>query len=162
MARGRAIGGLELRDFLAAALVPDPDGFMRFPAGGGWVNQGANLLDMPPDDIGAAAARAITEGLKPVRESLAAARAHSNYVPLAKRPKPYVRKGYTTEGVKGDARPFGAADAPPQPARALDTRSPSTSASRTGYAGELPPGTALEGDIAYAQTQDFLRANPIA
>jgi hypothetical protein len=163
MARARAVGGPELRDFLSAALVPDPEGFMRFPvSGGGWVNQGTNLLDAPPDEIGAAAARAISENLKPVRESLAAVRSHGDYVPLAKRPKPYVRKGRTTEGVKGDARPFGAADAPPKPARALDTRSPSTATSRTGHVGDLPPGTPLEGDIAYAQTQEFLRANPIA
>jgi hypothetical protein len=111
-----ALGGPGVRDVIEAAYVPDPKGFMRMQASGmGWMNYGTNLLAEAPEAEHAQQAGAIVEALRPVRASLAAAKGLGAYVPLDKRPKPYVRRGYSHEGVKGDSRKFGGDDSAPAP-----------------------------------------------
>lgn len=96
MERARAMGP-QLNDFCVAAYLPDPETFMlsaiNYKSQNG--NVGVNLLrgesGMP---------NPVVEVMKPVNEALAALGRHSAYVPLAKRPKPYVRKG-TYDGPGG-------------------------------------------------------------
>jgi hypothetical protein len=144
MAKISAIGGDELRDVLRAALVPDPEHFTWYSNG---TSPGANLLDTPPDADQAAAAQALSAVHEPLRQSRAAALGHQDYVPLAKRPKPYgPRRGHTYEGVQGDARPFGQVNAKPN---------------STAVAGQSrAPLAAPDGNAAYAQERARLAANP--
>ncbi|MCL9851198.1 hypothetical protein RSP673_011140 [Ralstonia solanacearum P673] len=96
MERARAMGP-QLNDFCVGAYLPDPETFMlsavNYKSQNG--NAGVNLLrgesGMP---------NPVVEVMKPVNEALAALGRHSAYVPLAKRPKPYVRKG-TYDGPGG-------------------------------------------------------------
>lgn len=163
----RALGNEGVRDVIDAAWVPDPKGFMRLSAGAGSMNYGTNLLAEAPEPEHAQLAESISKAVAPVRASLAAAKALGSYVPLDKRPKAYVRRGYTTEGVKGDQRPFGGkpdpesgapAAARPQPSgpRPLP---PSTGRVRHGYAGQLPPGTPVDGDMGAQLVSNLMRTN---
>jgi hypothetical protein len=165
------LGNRQMSDVIAAAYVPDPSGFMRVPGnahGQDWVNYGVNLLDQQPEDQHLQLSRTIAEALAPVRASLGAGRAWTQYVPLARRPKRYVRKGYTTEGLRGDERPFGGDTAAADQRTTVDTATTSrplpasTGRVRTGYAGQLPPGTVIDGNIAPALVDNLMRGDSYA
>lgn len=99
MAKARAIGAPLFLDFLQAAYVPDPIGFMRIMTrSDGWDNRGRNLLDGIGESQWTAEADAISAQLSPVKLAMSAARIHREYVPLARRQGPYVRKGYEVRG----------------------------------------------------------------
>lgn len=95
-AKVRALHGLvrddRLRDFLHSALIPDLDHCLRVTSLDGTYEASTNLLDTISDDTAAAEAL-VSEAMRPITEVLALARNHRPYVPLAKRPAPYVRKG---------------------------------------------------------------------
>lgn len=104
-------GANSLSDFVAAAYIPDPDGFMRTRDRGGWVNQGRNLLVGLPNSR-PAEAEAIAVQCLPVLQALRAGESHTAYVPLARRPVPYVRKGYEIRGWTSKSDSDGDGDAP--------------------------------------------------
>ncbi|HDR8987717.1 TPA: hypothetical protein QDA93_000276 [Burkholderia vietnamiensis] len=95
-AKIRALHGLvpndRTGDFLQSAMVPDPDHCMRITTRGGTYEASTNLLDVR-NDATAVAETLISEAMRPITEVLMLARKHRPYVPLAKRPAPYVRKG---------------------------------------------------------------------
>ncbi|MGU7843011.1 hypothetical protein ACV22V_26490 [Burkholderia sp. AW33-5] len=95
-AKVRALNGLvrdgHATDFLQSALIPDLDHSMRITMQNGTHETSANLLEIRNDDTAAAEAL-ISEAMRPITDVLALARKHRPYVPLAKRPAPYVRKG---------------------------------------------------------------------
>ncbi|MFJ1214527.1 hypothetical protein [Burkholderia pyrrocinia] len=95
-AKVRALHGLvrddRTGDFLQSALIPDLDQCMRIITRNGTYEASANLLDTRNDDTAAAEAQ-ISEAMRPITEVLALARKHRPYVPLTKRPAPYIRKG---------------------------------------------------------------------
>jgi len=104
IAKARVAGLGQFNDFLAAAYLPDPEGFMI--AGGSAIDvtsnyRGLNLLDRsystPETD-------ALVAALKPVRDAIAAVRSHKPYIPLANRPTPYQIKG-SNEGPGGKPAP---------------------------------------------------------
>lgn len=117
MAKAAAYGAgtSNLSDFVAAAYIPSPSNFLRTRDHGGWVNLGRNLLEGLPNSLPAEAA-AITAQCLPVLQALRAAESHTAYVPLARRPVPYVRKGVEIRGwtskSDGDGDAPGAAAAP--------------------------------------------------
>ncbi|MFM0173189.1 hypothetical protein PQR33_28130 [Paraburkholderia sediminicola] len=82
----------QTNDFLLCAHVPDLEQCMASYASGAPRDVSQNLLALV-DDGTAAAESEIAEALKPITEALMVARKHRPYVPLAKRPAPYVRKG---------------------------------------------------------------------
>ncbi len=87
--KARAVGPL-MNDFCQAAYLPDPAGFYlaRSNNNANFANIGFNLLS------GASGLpNPINEVMAPVNAALAAWRGHKPYLPLAKRPVPYVRKG---------------------------------------------------------------------
>ncbi|WP_342616977.1 hypothetical protein [Rhodoferax sp. GW822-FHT02A01] len=120
MAKAKAFGRFNgfLSDFLNAAWVPaDPKSFLRAANGAYAYNIGRNLLDGSPDDAQRAHADAIVAAVAPIYQQLNMK--HAEYVPLDKRPKPYVKKGYTMRGQAADETPFGQAsktDTAPEPA----------------------------------------------
>ncbi|MGA3845967.1 hypothetical protein ACI2UC_20310 [Ralstonia nicotianae] len=89
MERARAVG-LPFNDYFQAAYLPDPEGFILSTQYIGAISGhvGVNLLNGASGEP-----NPITEVMAPVNAALNALRAHRPYVPLAKRPKPYVRKG---------------------------------------------------------------------
>jgi len=89
MERARAIGP-QLNDFCVGAYLPDPETFILAASNhtSAGANVGTNLLREA-----SGLPNTITEVMKPVNDALNALRAHRAYVPLAKRPVPYVRKG---------------------------------------------------------------------
>ncbi|WP_175872687.1 hypothetical protein [Burkholderia sp. BCC0397] len=95
-AKVRALNGLvrddRTSDFLQSALIPDLDHCMRVTTRSGTYEASTNLLELRSDDT-AAAETLISEAMRPITDVLALARKHRPYVPLAKRPAPYVRKG---------------------------------------------------------------------
>lgn len=93
LAKARAIGGSELSDFLASVSVPDPVDCKLVPAASGAYNIGSNLLDLPADADQQAAANELHSQIAPVRRAATEACGHAAYIPLARRPKPYVIKG---------------------------------------------------------------------
>lgn len=92
-AAAHGAGANSLSDFVAAAYIPDPDGFIRTPVAHGWENRGRNLLQGLPNTR-PAEAEAVAVQCLPVLQALRAGESHKAYVPLARRPVPYVRKGY--------------------------------------------------------------------
>lgn len=104
--KAHAIGGPTMRDFTDAAYVPRPSGFMRQRVNGGWYNAGANLLQPPPQGLGEEAA-AIHSQILPIRQAVLNGKVYPEYVPLSRRPRPYVRKGYE---VRDFGTPAPAAD----------------------------------------------------
>ncbi|WP_208102102.1 hypothetical protein [Burkholderia sp. D-99] len=95
-AKVRALHGLvradRTGDFLQSALIPDLDHCMRITTRSGTYEASTNLLETRSDDTAAAEAQ-ISEAMRPITDVLVLARKHRPYVPLAKRPAPYVRKG---------------------------------------------------------------------
>ncbi|WP_343661101.1 hypothetical protein [Ralstonia sp.] len=89
MEKARAVGR-PFNDYFQAAYLPDPEGFIvnTKSAGAIFGHVGVNLLNGTSGEP-----NPITEVMEPVNAALNALRAHRAYVPLAKRPKPYVRKG---------------------------------------------------------------------
>lgn len=87
--KARAMGPL-FNDYLQAAYLPDPEGFILGLRSNGAIssNVGVNLLNGVSN-----VPNPITEVMAPVNAALNALRSHRAYVPLAKRPKPYVMKG---------------------------------------------------------------------
>jgi len=87
--KARAVGR-PFNDYFQAAYLPDPEGFVLSNKYIGAISghAGVNLLDSASGE-----SNPITEVMAPVRAALNALCAHRAYVPLAKRPKPYVRKG---------------------------------------------------------------------
>jgi hypothetical protein len=83
-----SVGLHQFTDFFFAAYLPDPETFI----GSGRSenkNIGTNLLDDRSTDE----QNPIALVLAPVKAAMTAIGAHRPYVPLAKRPKPYVRRG---------------------------------------------------------------------
>ncbi|WP_175984465.1 hypothetical protein [Burkholderia vietnamiensis] len=95
-AKVRALHGLvrdeRTGDFLKSALIPDLDQCMRIIARNETYEASPNLLDTRNDDTAAVEAQ-ISDAMRPITDVLVLARKHRPYVPLAKRPAPYVRKG---------------------------------------------------------------------
>lgn len=88
----RAVPLQQARDFIACAHVPDLEHCLVSYLSGVPHDSSRNLLAQM--DEGTATAEAeIEEALKPIAEAFALARKHRLYVPLARRPVPYVRKG---------------------------------------------------------------------
>ena len=89
MEKARAVGR-PCSDYFQAAYLPDAGGFVLSNKYIGAISGhvGANLLDSASGEP-----NPITEVMAPVYAALNMLRAHRAYVPLAKRPKPYVRKG---------------------------------------------------------------------
>lgn len=79
-------------DFLISAYVPDLESCMRVNTGTGFYDAAPNLLTALDSNTSAAESE-IKEALKPIIEALMVARQHRPYVPLAKRPAPYVPRG---------------------------------------------------------------------
>lgn len=79
-------------DFLTVAHVPDPRACVVYRAHGANTDSSANLLAGRSDETDAAE-NEMFAALRPVSETLAICRRFKAYVPLAKRPTPYVRKG---------------------------------------------------------------------
>ena len=96
MEKARAVGPA-LNDFCRGAYVPDPVGFILANSNIGTTtgNIGFNLLSEA-----SGLPNPIAEVMAPVNAALNALRAHRPYVPLAKRPQPYVIKG-SSEGPGG-------------------------------------------------------------
>jgi hypothetical protein len=84
-------------DFLVSAYLPDLESCMRVNTGAGHFDAAPNLLAVTTDDTQAAEA-AIAEAMRPITDALTLGRKHSPYVPLHKRPVPYVQKGILLEG----------------------------------------------------------------
>ncbi|MBB3637156.1 hypothetical protein [Variovorax atrisoli] len=103
--KAHAIGGQTMRDFTDAAYVPRPSGFIRQRVNGGWYNAGANLLE-PSQGLGPDAAE-IQSLISPIRQAAVNGKVYPDYVPLARRPGPYVRKGIE---VRQGGTPAPAAD----------------------------------------------------
>ncbi|VTU36218.1 hypothetical protein [Variovorax sp. PBL-E5] len=82
-AQALALAGGNLADFVTAAYCPSPEGFRRVWSSAGWANQGENLLT----GVQTPEADAIAEPVRAIAASISAARYHSNFVPLARRPK---------------------------------------------------------------------------
>lgn len=157
--------GEPLRDTLRGAMVPNPHSYRLLqPLRQGVTHIGENLLDTAPTEQDAAAAQEVRSLIAPAIAALANGRAHRAYVPLAKRPKPYVLRGYSYEGVKGDARSFGdKPDAEPAPNTPQETGpkplKPSASRARTGFADELPPGTPRDGNVGPSLVNQLMRTD---
>jgi hypothetical protein len=105
---------LRISDFLLDAYIPDLDSCMRLHTGDGsnTYKTAPNLLAI--SDAGTQRAEAeIEAALKPISDAMRIARGHHDYVPIAKRPQPYVIKG-SNEGLgRGVSGPIGkAAPAP--------------------------------------------------
>ncbi len=100
-------------DFLACAHVPDLEHCFVSYVRGVPHDSSQNLLALR-DESTAAAEAEIVEALKPIAEAFAMARKHRPYVPLAKRPVPYVRKG-TWDGPGGRVDRPEEAEEPPAP-----------------------------------------------
>jgi hypothetical protein len=92
LAKARAIGGPQMTLLASSAVVPDPAARIDIT---GQSTFCSNLLDAEPDEQQAGAADAIRQAMLPFRATLAKARGLPSYVPLSKRPPPYVRRGYT-------------------------------------------------------------------
>ncbi|RDK01620.1 hypothetical protein [Paraburkholderia lacunae] len=85
-------------DFILDAYLPDLETCMRIESGtGNHYNRSPNLLAVTNPDTHAAEAQ-ITDALKPITDALIRGRNHKSYVPLAKRPQPYIRKSIVLEG----------------------------------------------------------------
>jgi len=87
--RARALGPA-LNDFCVGAYLPDPETFILAASNhtSAGANVGTNLLREASGQP-----NLVISAMRPVNDALNALRAHRAYVPLAKRPKPYVRKG---------------------------------------------------------------------
>jgi hypothetical protein len=108
--------GMAAREFVDAAFLPDPKEFNRASVGGR-MHFGTNLLAESPEPEYAQHAQAMSVALAPIRASLAAGKALGSYVPLDRRPKPYVRKGYS-HSAADDASWRARNDPPATPATA--------------------------------------------
>jgi hypothetical protein len=93
LAKARAIGSPQMALFARSAVVPDPAEWIAVTSESGTVC--SNLLDAASDEQQAGAADAIRQAMLPFRATLAKAHGLPSYVPLSKRPPPYVRRGYT-------------------------------------------------------------------
>jgi hypothetical protein len=80
------------RDFLVSAYVPDLESCMRVNTGTGHYDAAPNLLAITTNDTASAAAE-IAATMKPITDALIVARKYRPYVPMAKRPQPYVNRG---------------------------------------------------------------------
>lgn len=100
LAKARVFGR-PMQDTVRSLFIPDPVGFVlrEHPLLQGYHYDGKNLLEGDPSEEQQAEAHAISEMIAPAFRALAAGSAHQEYVPLEKRPKKYVIKGYTHEGV---------------------------------------------------------------
>jgi hypothetical protein len=98
-------------DFLASAYVPDLERCLRIPGPNGFTNTSPNLIDVVTEETSRAEAE-IAEQLKPIAEALVAGRRHRAYIPLARRPAPYVRKG-SYGGPNGPTEPPPEVKEPP-------------------------------------------------
>lgn len=87
-------------DFLLDAYIPDLEACMRINTGTSSYNTAPNLLVGTSPETQRAEAE-IVALLKPISAAIAAGRQHRPYIPLAKRPQPYVRKGILLEAGAG-------------------------------------------------------------
>lgn len=159
------LGGVGVRDVIDAAYIPDPRGFVRMQGGTGVgsINCGTNLLAGEPEPEHAELAKAITQALAPVRASLVAGKALGSYVPLDKRPKPYVRKGWSSQGVTGERR----AAAEQSTAHASSAQSQLPQAAQGGPAAQPQAsgfqrkhhadGTPIDGDMGRQMVDNMMR-----
>ncbi|MBJ9674502.1 hypothetical protein [Burkholderia gladioli] len=121
-AKVRALNGLvrteRTSDFLMSALIPDLDHSLRVTTKAGTFEQSTNLLEVKSDDTSAAEA-VVSEALRPITDALLLARKHRPYVPLAKRPTPYVRKG-AWDGPGGRIDRPEEPEVPPAPMKTIE------------------------------------------
>lgn len=154
----------QVREYTAAVCLPDLKGFAGTQQHFGMVF-GVNLLAEEPDVEHGRLAAAITEALCPIRASLAAAKSLGAFVPLAKRPKPYVRKSWTNDGVTGEKRAAAeAAQSEAAHARRSQITGPNDrqppgfkARARTGRVGDLPLGTPVDGEIGHQLVNNMMR-----
>jgi hypothetical protein len=98
--------GLPMRDVMRSAFIGNPADFHL--VGPGMLShdwRGTNLLTQPPLEADVSVATEIQAMLAPAVQALVRGRAHPEYVPLARRPKPYVIKGYTHDGTSRKPAP---------------------------------------------------------
>ncbi len=102
-------------DFLASAYVPDLDLCMRVVTGSGneFQDLAPNLL-AAQDDETEQAEEDIAARMSHFSAALKAARMYRPYVPLAKRPQPYVFKGSNEGPARGLGGPIGEPGPPPR------------------------------------------------
>lgn len=98
-------------DFLISAYVPDLESCMRVNTGTGHYDAAPNLLAITNTDTESAESE-IAETMKPITDALIAARSHRPYVPLAKRPQPYVFRGSNQGPVRGLGGSIGPGEPP--------------------------------------------------
>jgi hypothetical protein len=158
LAKARAIGGPQMTLLASSAVVPDPAAGIDIVGRSTFCS---NLLDAVPDELQAGAADAIRQTMLPLRATLAKARGLPSYVPLSKRPKPYVRRGYTI-GRTSETRAANGTSPGEPVTRAPDggqTGLTSDLASHAGARGgdDRPrgdaPGVALERARAFEQSR---------
>jgi hypothetical protein len=176
------VGDSNVRELIQAAHVPDPSDCRRIQGPGvGAMTFGTNLLALEPEPEYRARAEAISATLAPIRTSIVAAKALGNYLPLDRRPKPYVRRGYTMDGeatraarAKEAAEAERAAAEAQRPgfkrsinsggslvddAKAAEQRKPGFRARvREGYADQPPPGTAIDGEMGHQRVNALLHS----
>jgi hypothetical protein len=93
------------QDFLVCSHVGNPTGSLLVDGPRGFADAAPNQLHASPADAEVARAE-IRTALRPAIEALALVHQHKDYVPLSKRPAPYVRKGVEME-FKGGGLPPG-------------------------------------------------------
>jgi hypothetical protein len=98
------------RDFLISAHMPDLDSCMVINSGSERYDTAPNLLAITDAETVSAEAE-IVEAMKPISDALKLASSHRPYVPLAKRPQPYVFRGSN----QGPARGLGGLIGPGEP-----------------------------------------------
>ncbi|RRJ34374.1 hypothetical protein [Pandoraea apista] len=102
-------------DFLLDAYVPDLEACMRVHTGQGTetYNTSPNLL-IEKNDRTDDAEHQIAEALQPIVAALTVCRTHRPYVPMDKRPQPYVIKGSNEGPARGLGGPIGTPAPPPK------------------------------------------------
>ncbi|KVF38047.1 hypothetical protein [Burkholderia vietnamiensis] len=98
------------RDFLISAHMPDLESCMVINSGAERYDMAPNLLAITDADTVSAEAE-IVKAMKSISDALKLAHSHRPYVPLAKRPQPYVFRGSN----QGPARGLGGSIGPGEP-----------------------------------------------
>lgn len=151
------LGGIAIRDVIDAAYIPDPKGFVRMQGGTGVgsLNCGTNLIAQEPEPDHAELAKAISQALAPVRASLVAGKALGSYVPLARRPKPYVRQGM----VSGEATRAAAAARENSEAAKPAALPAAQQAQASGFRRKHhADGSAIDGDMGRQMVDNMMQS----
>ena len=107
----RLVPMVRTSDFLISAYVPDLESCMRVNTGTGHYDAAPNLLAITDTDTESAESE-ITEVMKPIADALMIGRQHRPYVPLSKRPQPYVFRGSNHGPARGLGGSIGQGEPP--------------------------------------------------